>query len=67
MKVTDWTIHTPDNNFHVFVEIHTDAGISGWGASYSAKKQVLGSYEWLRRFVIGENPLEIERVTEKLH
>ena len=67
MKISDWAIYTPDKNFHVFVEIHTDEGISGWGASYSGKGQVLGAFEWLKRFVIGENPLEIERVTEKLH
>ncbi len=67
MKITDWTIYAPDRNFHVFVELHTDAGISGWGAAYSYKGQVLGAFDWLKRFVIGENPLEIERVTEKLH
>jgi len=47
--------------------LHTDEGITGWGAAYSLKGQVLGAFEWLRRFVIGENPLEVERVTEKLH
>ena len=67
MKITDWTIYTPDRNFHVFVEIQSDAGASGWGAAFSQKDQVLGAFEWLKRFVIGENPLEVERVTEKLH
>jgi L-alanine-DL-glutamate epimerase-like enolase superfamily enzyme len=27
----------------------------------------VGALGWLKRFVIGENPLEVERVTEKLH
>ena len=67
MKITDWTIHTPDRQFHVFVELHTDEGVSGWGAAYSHKGQATGAFEWLKRFVIGENPVEVERVTEKLH
>lgn len=67
MKVTDWTIYIPDSRFHVFVELHTDEGINGWGAAYSAKDQAVGALSWLRRFVLGENPLEVERITEKLH
>ena len=67
VKITGWTIYTPDRNFHVFVELHTDQGISGWGAAFSEREQVLGALGWLKRFVMGENPLEIERVTEKLH
>src|SRR6058998_2614219 len=67
MKITDWTIYTPDKRFHVFLELHTDQGLSGWGAAFSEKEQVLGALGWLKRFVVGENPLEIEKVTEKLH
>lgn len=67
MKITDWTIYTPDKNYHVFLELHTDAGISGWGAAFSSKAQVVGALDWLKRFVVGEHALEIERVTEKLH
>jgi L-alanine-DL-glutamate epimerase-like enolase superfamily enzyme len=67
MKITDWTIYTPDKNYHVFLELHTDDGISGWGAAFSSKAQVVGALDWLKRFVVGEHPLEIERVTEKLH
>jgi L-alanine-DL-glutamate epimerase-like enolase superfamily enzyme len=67
MRITDWKIYTPDKNFHVFLELHTDEGVSGWGAAYSSPEQVLGALAWLKRFVVGENPLEVERVTEKLH
>lgn len=67
MRVVDWKLYAPDERFHVFVELHTDEGITGWGSAYSQKAQVLGAFDWLRRFVVGENPLEIERVTEKLH
>ena len=50
-----------------FVELMTDKGTVGWGVAYSTKGQVLGAFEWLMKFVNGANPLEIERVTEKLH
>ena len=61
MKITDWTLYTPDRNFHVFVEIHADQGISVWGASYSEKGQVLGALEWLKRFVMGYPNLAVKR------
>jgi len=67
VRITDWTIYAPDRNYHVFIELHTDCGISGWGAAYSGRQQVVGALGWLKRFVVGENPLEVERVTEKLH
>jgi len=67
MKITDWTIHTPDRIRHIFVELHTDEGLSGWGAVFSHMKQARGALEWLKKFVMNETPLEVERVTEKLH
>jgi D-galactarolactone cycloisomerase len=67
MRITDWTLYTPDRHFHVFVELLTDAGLCGWGSAYSETQQVLGAFGWLKRFVVGEDPLEVERVTEKLH
>jgi len=67
VKITDWTVHTPDRNYHVLVELGTDEGITGWGSCYSQTPQAVGALEWLKRFVVGENPLEIERVTDKLH
>ena len=39
----------------------------GGGAAYLLKGQVKEALEWLKRFVVGENPLEIERVTGKLY
>lgn len=67
MRITGWTIHTPDRRYHVLVELHGEGGFSGWGAAYSERGQVLGALRWLERFVIGENGLHIDRVTEKLH
>jgi L-alanine-DL-glutamate epimerase-like enolase superfamily enzyme len=65
--ITDWKIYTPDKNYHVFVELRADSGLTGWGAAYSERGQAVGALNWLKRFVIGENPLAVERVTEKLH
>ncbi len=67
MKITDWTVYTPDRERHVFIELHTDEGLSGWGAAFSSRPQCVGALEWLKKFVMNENPLEVERVTEKLH
>ncbi|HVN06778.1 MAG TPA: mandelate racemase/muconate lactonizing enzyme family protein [Bryobacteraceae bacterium] len=67
MKITNWHVHTPDQRFHVFLEIETDNGLTGWGAGYSYGGQLAGALEWLKRFVMNENPLEFERITEKLH
>jgi len=67
VKITDWKVYTPDRLFHVFLELETDAGVTGWGAGYSYTGQLTGALDWLKRFVVGENPLEVERVTEKLH
>lgn len=67
MKIVDWTVYAPDRRFHVLLEVRTDDGTSGWGAAYSERGQAIGALAWLKRFVVGENPLEIERVTEKLH
>ena len=46
MRITDWTVHTPDRNYHVFVEIHTDEGVNGWGACYSQMPQAVGALKW---------------------
>ncbi len=67
MRIKGWTIHTPDRRSHVLVEVTTVEGVSGWGAAYSERGQVVGALQWLERFVVGENPLDIERITEKLH
>ena len=45
MKVADWVIHAPDQRFHVLLELKTDTGVSGWGAAYSERGQVLGQIE----------------------
>ena len=67
MKIQGWKIHTPDRRFHVLLELFSEEGVSGWGAAYSERGQVVGALNWLERFVVGRNPLDIERITEELH
>jgi len=66
LRISDWTLYTPDKNFHVFLALHIDEGITGWGAAYSETGQVLGALNWLKRFVVGQNPRESEPLTETL-
>jgi D-galactarolactone cycloisomerase len=66
LRITEWVVYKPDF-YDVILEIRTDDGFSGWGAAFSEARQVHGALDWLKRFVISEDPLEVERVTEKLH
>jgi D-galactarolactone cycloisomerase len=66
MRITDWVVYNPDH-YDVILEVKTDDGTCGWGSTFSESQQVVGALKWLKRFVVSENPLEIERVTEKLH
>ncbi|MBE0696182.1 MAG: mandelate racemase/muconate lactonizing enzyme family protein, partial [Anaerolineaceae bacterium] len=54
-------------NQHTLIEIKTDEGVSGLGSVYTSQALVEGSLRILMPFVIGENALEPERVSEKLH
>lgn len=67
MQIAEMRVHTPDRNAHVFVELVTTEGHSGWGACYSERQQVVGAIGWLTRFVLGQNPLELEKLTETFH
>ncbi len=64
MRITGWNVYAPDTNFHVLLELQSDQGHSGWGAGYSQRDQMLGALQWLKRFVINENPLQIERAVD---
>ena len=57
----------PDDCVHTLVRVVTDEGLTGWGSVFTNDglvKAALGVLEPLYR---GENALEPERVTEKLH
>jgi D-galactarolactone cycloisomerase len=54
-------------NQHTLIQVKTDAGLSGVGSVYTSRALVEASLRLLLPFVIGENALEPERVSEKLH
>ncbi len=57
----------PAENLHTLVEVETDEGIRGVGSVYTSLALVDASLRLLNPFLIGENALEPERVSEKLH
>ena len=82
MKITEvcaiplsgWTDDTgwdfkldPGENQHTLIKVLTDEGLTGLGSVYTTLALVEGSLRLLRPFVIGENALEPERMSEKLH
>ena len=72
MKITDlqvMRIGSEGTNNWTFVKIETDAGIHGWGeASLQYKDDaLLGEFAAFKRFLIGKNPFEIERIWTSLY
>ena len=56
-----------DDCIHTLIAVYTDQGITGWGSSFTNDLLVEGALRILEPLLIGENALEPERVTEKLH
>lgn len=57
----------PDDCVHTLIAIHTDDGLVGLGSVFSSDLLVKGSLSVLEPLLLGENALEPERVSEKLH
>ncbi|MFG6279088.1 mandelate racemase/muconate lactonizing enzyme family protein [Microbacterium sp. 5K110] len=57
----------PDDIVHTLVAVHTDDGRVGVGSSFTSEALVRGAIDLLAPHLIGENPLEVERLTETLH
>jgi L-alanine-DL-glutamate epimerase-like enolase superfamily enzyme len=57
----------PGDSLHAIVAVHTDGGITGFGSAYTDGRLVQAALKVLERFYLGENALEPERVTEKMH
>ena len=57
----------PQDCVHTLVAIFTDEGITGWGSVFSDEGLVQAALRVLEPLYSGENPLEPERVSEKLH
>jgi D-galactarolactone cycloisomerase len=57
----------PDDCVHTLVAVHTDEGITGLGSVFANDALVRGALQVLEPLYRGENALEPERVSEKLH
>ena len=57
----------PEDSVHALVAVHTDAGVTGHGSVFTDGRLVQAAMEVLRPLWEGENALEPERVSEKLH
>lgn len=57
----------PEDGVHTLIAVFTDEGITGWGSAFTNNELVRGALHVLLPLYAGENPLEPERVSEKLH
>ncbi|MCX6635285.1 MAG: mandelate racemase/muconate lactonizing enzyme family protein [Acidobacteria bacterium] len=57
----------PDDCVHTLIAVFTDEGITGWGSAFTNDQLVRAALGVLKPLYTGENPLEPERVSEKLH
>jgi D-galactarolactone cycloisomerase len=57
----------PEDCVHTLIAVCTDEGAIGWGSAFTSEELVRASLSILRPLFLGENALEPERVTEKLH
>jgi L-alanine-DL-glutamate epimerase-like enolase superfamily enzyme len=56
-----------EDSIHALIAVHTDAGIIGHGSVFTDGRLVQAGLQVLEPLFRGENALEPERVTEKLH
>ena len=57
----------PEDCVHTLIAVFTDEGITGWGSAFTNDELVRGALHVLQPLYTGENPLEPERVSERLH
>jgi L-alanine-DL-glutamate epimerase-like enolase superfamily enzyme len=57
----------PGDCVHTLIAVFTDEGITGWGSVFTNDRLARGALGVLEPLYLGENPLEPERVSEKLH
>ncbi len=57
----------PEDCVHTLIAVFTDEGITGWGSAFTNDELVRAALHLLEPLYRGENPLEPERVSEKLH
>ena len=56
-----------DDSVHALIAVHTDVGISGYGSAFTDGNLAAAGAKVLEPLLIGENALEPERVSERLH
>jgi len=57
----------PEDCVHTLIAVLTDEGLTGWGSVFTSEDLVRASLSVLQPLYRGENALEPERVSEKLH
>jgi L-alanine-DL-glutamate epimerase-like enolase superfamily enzyme len=57
----------PSDCVHTLIAVFTDEGVTGWGSVFTNDGLVQAALAVLAPLYLGENPLEPERVSEKLH
>ena len=57
----------PDDCIHTLIVVHTDEGLTGLGSAFTSDTLAKGAVQILEPLYRGENALEPERVSEKLH
>ena len=57
----------PGDCVHTLIAVFTDEGVTGWGSVFTNDALVQAALGVLEPLYQGENPLEPERVSEKLH
>ncbi|MFH0910083.1 MAG: mandelate racemase/muconate lactonizing enzyme family protein [Planctomycetota bacterium] len=63
-----WTDElTRESCVHTLIQVLTDEGLTGWGSVFTNDALVKAALSVLEPFFRGENALEPERVSEKLH
>jgi D-galactarolactone cycloisomerase len=63
-----WSIEIrPEDSVHTLIAVHTDAGLTGFGSVFTDGRLVQAALGVLEPLFSGENALEPERVSEKMH
>ncbi|MFK8251260.1 mandelate racemase/muconate lactonizing enzyme family protein [Ancylobacter terrae] len=57
----------PDDSVHTLIAVHTEDGVVGHGSVFTNGRLVEAGLKVLEPLFLGENALEPERVSEKLH
>jgi D-galactarolactone cycloisomerase len=57
----------PEDSIHALISVHTDAGIVGFGSVFTDARLVAAGLKVLEPLFLGEDALQPERVSEKMH